>query len=276
MPVAAFEPKFMKIGVLTAALQELTPRENRDPDPDLAIEERVAFARELGADYIQLSAALHPTKSDIPAEAMLDPVANTLDLRKPFDRERAKRVKAALEAHSIGLSDLAYFDNMLHEDAKVRRKKHDFMRRVMDAAVLLGVDQHLVAHAVGPEGDEQDERPQADAEEGVPAEGGPDDVRQEAEEESELAHKGFLSGLRRIGRGSGAGRFPNTPRQRRDQGERLRPSAPARATSQPAAGPMRMKAASGRRRAIMRNIQPYFACRAARIRSASSPVTSLA
>ena len=38
MPVAAFEPKFMKIGVLTAALQELTPREKRDKDPDLAIE----------------------------------------------------------------------------------------------------------------------------------------------------------------------------------------------------------------------------------------------
>ena len=83
MPVAAFEPKFMKIGVLTAALQELTPREKRDKDPDLAIEEWIAFARQLGADYIQLSAALHPTKADVPAEAMLDPVANTLDLRKP-------------------------------------------------------------------------------------------------------------------------------------------------------------------------------------------------
>ena len=140
MPVAPFEPKFMKIGVLTAALQELTPRDKRDADPDLAIEEWVAFAREVGADHIQLSAALHPSKSDVPAEAMLDPVANTLDLRKPFDRERAKRVKAALKAHGVGLSDLGYFDNMLHEDAATRRKKHDFMRRVMDAAVLLGVD----------------------------------------------------------------------------------------------------------------------------------------
>src|SRR5262245_11943837 len=87
MSVKAFEPKFMKVGVLTAALQELTPRENRDPDPDLAIEEWVAFASELGADYIQLSAALHPSESDVPAEAMLDPVANTLDLRQPFRSE---------------------------------------------------------------------------------------------------------------------------------------------------------------------------------------------
>ena len=29
---------------------------------------------------------------------------------------------------------------MLHDDPAIRRKKHDFMRRVMDAAVLLGVD----------------------------------------------------------------------------------------------------------------------------------------
>src|SRR5919206_4993872 len=99
MSVKAFEPKFMKVGVLTAALQELTPREKRDPDPDLAIEEWVAFARDLGADYIQLSAALHPSESDVPAEAMLDPVANTLDLRAPFDNSRARRVLAALGEH---------------------------------------------------------------------------------------------------------------------------------------------------------------------------------
>ncbi len=139
MPVAAFEPKFMKIGVLTAALQELTPREKRDPDPDLAVEEWAAFAREVGADYMQLSAALHPTETDIPAEAMLDPVANTLDLRKPFDKERAKRVQKALGASRLGLSDIGYFDNMLVDDPALRKKKHDFMRRVFEAASLLGV-----------------------------------------------------------------------------------------------------------------------------------------
>ncbi len=140
MTVKPFKPQFMKIGVLTAALQELTPRAVRDPDPDKAIEEWLAFARELGADYIQLSAALHPDEADVPPEAMLDPVANTLDLRKTFDKDRAKRVKAALDATKIGLSDLGYFDHMLHEDSGVRKKKHDFMKRVMDAAALLGVD----------------------------------------------------------------------------------------------------------------------------------------
>ncbi len=130
----------MKIGVLTAALQELTPREIRDPDPDQAIEDWVAFASELDADYLQLSAALHPSESDVPPEAMLDPVANTLDLREPLNNKRADRVMSALVKHKIGISDIAYFDNMLHDDPAIRQKKHDFMRRVFDAAVLLGVD----------------------------------------------------------------------------------------------------------------------------------------
>jgi sugar phosphate isomerase/epimerase len=130
----------MKIGVLTAALQELTPRNVRDADPDRAIEDWLAFAGELGVDYVQLSTALHPSESDIPAEALLDPVANTLDLRKPFDKSRAQRVESALKSSGIGLSDLAYFDNMLHHDPAVRKKKHDFMTRAFDAAAMLGVD----------------------------------------------------------------------------------------------------------------------------------------
>jgi sugar phosphate isomerase/epimerase len=140
VPVRAFEPKFMKVGVLTAALQELTPRDVRDADPDRAIEDWIQFARELGADTIQLSAAPHPTKADVPPAAMLDPVANTLDLRRPFDAARARRVRQALGAAGLGLSDIGYFDNMLHEDPAIRSKKHAFMLRVFDAAVLLGVD----------------------------------------------------------------------------------------------------------------------------------------
>jgi sugar phosphate isomerase/epimerase len=137
---AAFAPTFMKVGVLTAALQELTPRQVRDADPDRAIEDWLQFARELGADEIQLSAALHPSESDVPPEAMLDPVANTLDLRQPFDRTRARRVELAIAATGIHISDLAYFDNLLHHDREMRKKKHDFVLRLFDAAVLLGVD----------------------------------------------------------------------------------------------------------------------------------------
>jgi sugar phosphate isomerase/epimerase len=134
----AFEPQFMKVGVLTAAFQELTPRERRDPDPDLAVEEWLAFAADLDADCIQLSAALHPSASDVPAEALLDPVANTLDLREPFTRQRADRVLAASQATGVEIADIGYFDNMLHADPVLRDQKHDFMLRVFDAAVLLG------------------------------------------------------------------------------------------------------------------------------------------
>src|SRR5262245_49843090 len=136
----AFTPRPMKLSILTAALQELTPRARRDADPDLAVEEWLEFAREIGAPNIELSAALHPSESDVPAAALLDPVANTLDLRRPFDAGRAARVRAAMRATGVGLSDLAYFDNMLAADAAVRAKKHALMLRVFDAAVLLGTD----------------------------------------------------------------------------------------------------------------------------------------
>src|SRR3954469_20997562 len=125
-----FEPQFMKMSVLTAALQELTPRRVRDEDPDRAIEDWLQFARDLDCPNIQISAALHPTESDVPPEAMLDPVANTLDLRKPFDKARASRVAAAMKESKVGISDLAYFDNMLHDDPAIRKKKMDFMLRV--------------------------------------------------------------------------------------------------------------------------------------------------
>jgi sugar phosphate isomerase/epimerase len=138
--VKEFTPQFMKISVLTAALQELTPREVRDPDPDKAIEDWIEFASELGVDSIQISAALHPTEADVPAEALLYPVANTMDLRQPFNKDRARRVLAALDSAKIGISDLGYFDNMLHDDPTIRKKKHDFMLRIFDAAALLGVD----------------------------------------------------------------------------------------------------------------------------------------
>ncbi|HEV2285760.1 MAG TPA: TIM barrel protein [Steroidobacteraceae bacterium] len=140
MPAGEFRPRPMRLAILTAALQELTPRALRDADPDLAIEEWLAFAAEIGAPNIELSAALHPGESDVPAAAMLDPVANTLDLRRPFDAARAARVRRAMAAARVGLSDLGYFDNMLASDEGARRRKHALMLGVFDAAVLLGTD----------------------------------------------------------------------------------------------------------------------------------------
>ncbi|HJS90993.1 MAG TPA: TIM barrel protein [Steroidobacteraceae bacterium] len=136
----AFRPRPMKLSILTAALQELTPRERREADPDVAIEEWLAFAAEIGSPNIELSCALHPSQSDVPAAALLDPVANTLDLRERFTAARASRVQAAMRATGVGLSELGYFDNMLVPDDNARRIKHDLMLRVFDAAVLLNCD----------------------------------------------------------------------------------------------------------------------------------------
>ena len=46
--IRPFTPRPMQLSLLTAALQELTPRDRRDADPDLAIEEWLAFARQVG------------------------------------------------------------------------------------------------------------------------------------------------------------------------------------------------------------------------------------
>jgi len=135
-----FEPRTMSVGVLSAALQELTPRDRRDADPDLAIEEWLAFGAELGVDVVQISTAFHPSEADVPPEAMLDPVANTLDLRQPFNRERARRVESAVKSTGVRISDFAYFDNLLHHDPALRRTKHDFLLKLFDTAVLLGVN----------------------------------------------------------------------------------------------------------------------------------------
>ena len=91
-----FEPVNMPVGVLTAALQELTPRERRDPDPDLAVEEWLRL-RQRRSEPTASSCRRRciPSLADVPAEAMLDPVANTLDLREPFDERRAPSASLA-------------------------------------------------------------------------------------------------------------------------------------------------------------------------------------
>ena len=91
MTIKPFEPKFMKVGVLTAALQELTPREVRDADPDRAIEDWLEFAQRARRRlHPAVGGAASDARRDVPPEAMLDPVANTLDLRQPFDKDRAR------------------------------------------------------------------------------------------------------------------------------------------------------------------------------------------
>ena len=140
MPTTSFEPKFMKVGVLTAALQELTPRDVRDPDPDRAIEEWWRSPRTRRRLHPAVGgAAPHRDRRARPRRCSTRSRTRST-CAQPFDKARAQRVQAALKATGVGISDIAYFDNMLHDDPAVRKKKHDFMLRVFDAAVLLGVN----------------------------------------------------------------------------------------------------------------------------------------
>jgi len=50
--ITGFVPRPMQLSILTAALQELTSRERREADPDLAIEEWLEFAVQIGAPNI--------------------------------------------------------------------------------------------------------------------------------------------------------------------------------------------------------------------------------
>src|SRR5438445_9239847 len=129
-----FKPEYMQMGVLTAALQELTPREKRKKDPDLAIEDWIKFAHDLGVRRIQLSSALPEELADVPPEAMLDPVADHLNVLKPLDPARVRRIQSALEASDMSFSDLGYFDNMLVGDERLRRVKAHWMLQTVDAA----------------------------------------------------------------------------------------------------------------------------------------------
>ena len=105
MPVVPFAPKYMKIGVLTAALQELTPRAVRDPDPDRAIEDWVGLRPRGGR-------RLHPALGRAAPERVPTCRPRPCSIRwptpstcaSPSTRTRAKRVQAALEAHTRSAS----------------------------------------------------------------------------------------------------------------------------------------------------------------------------
>jgi hypothetical protein len=66
-------------------------------------------------------------------------VPTPLDLREPFTEQRAKRRPGRDRRDRGGHRRRRVLRRPPHEDPAIRRKKHDFMLRVMDTAVLLGV-----------------------------------------------------------------------------------------------------------------------------------------
>ena len=64
-----------------------------------------------------------------------------------FSRDDAERMNELLSTHEMSISALAYYDNHLHPDKATRERYHAHLRRVIDAAELLGVE--LVGTFIG-------------------------------------------------------------------------------------------------------------------------------
>ena len=116
----------MKLAFLTACL------------PHAPLEQIAAFAAENGFGALELAAW--------PADSSRDYMARHI-AAESFSAADAARVKETMSQNGLSISALAYYDNHLHPDASTRARFHHHLRRVIDAAEMLGVD--LVGTFIG-------------------------------------------------------------------------------------------------------------------------------
>lgn len=110
----------MKIGFVSAIL------------PDRSLEEVLAFAAQEGFQTVELMC--WPVGQ---AERRYAGVTH-IDVTG-FDAARARQVRGLLERYGVTISGLGYYPNPLVADLDERRRYTDHLRKVMDAAALLGV-----------------------------------------------------------------------------------------------------------------------------------------
>ena len=110
----------MKIGFLTACL------------PQTPLEEIVPWAAEQGFETLELAAWPYDSSRDYQASHIR---------AERFTRDDAERVRDLFAEHDLSISAMAYYDNNLHPDPTVRTHHLDHVRKVIDAAALLGVDR---------------------------------------------------------------------------------------------------------------------------------------
>lgn len=110
----------MKLGFITACFPELT------------LEEIVKWASSEG--FLALEVACWPSDAKDRAYAGV----HHIDAAN-LDKAGADKIKKLFESHGMEISSLAYYPNNLDPDTEKRKKHHDHLKKVIDAASLLGV-----------------------------------------------------------------------------------------------------------------------------------------
>lgn len=116
----------MKLGFLTGCLGAAS------------LEGIVAFAAEQGFKALEVSAW--------PTVNTRDYSGSNIEVER-MDRARAEEIKRLFDRYGLEISSLAYYDNMLHQDLKIRQRYLDHLYKVIDAASILSVE--LVGTFVG-------------------------------------------------------------------------------------------------------------------------------
>jgi sugar phosphate isomerase/epimerase len=116
----------MKLGFLTACL------------PQLSLEDLVGWASSCGFQTLELAAW--------PVDSSRDYQARQIDAAS-FTKEDARRVRDLFGQHAMSISAMAYYDNNLDPDLKVREAHLTHLKHVIGAASLLEVP--LVGTFVG-------------------------------------------------------------------------------------------------------------------------------
>ncbi len=116
----------MKLGFLTACL------------PGVPLDDLVHWAARQGFQSLELAAW--------PVSSSRDYQARQIDAARMTKKE-AERIKDLFQQHSITISAMAYYDNNLDPDLKIRKAHLDHLKKVITAASMLEVD--LVGTFVG-------------------------------------------------------------------------------------------------------------------------------
>jgi len=116
----------MDLGFLTACL------------PRVPLEGIVPWAASQGFQALEVAAWPYDSSRDYQASHVR---------AEAFTRDDAARTRDLLDVHGIRISALAHYDNNLHPDLRRREAHLAHLRKVIDAAELLGVD--LVGTFVG-------------------------------------------------------------------------------------------------------------------------------